>query len=316
MDKMKNGAVLRNGTQRTAKEVFEKYAIVIAFLALLLVVSILCSSFLTPSNLILVLNQTSINGILAVGITYVLITAGIDISIGSVVGLSGVISAMVVKAGAPLPVGFLCGILAGTLVGVIIGILVTKGKLAPYIVTLGFLTIIRGAALLIAGGRPISSLGDAYGWIGNHNVFGVIPCPVIIFLIVVVIGHIILAHLQIGRYIYAVGGNSNAAEACGISPNKVKMFVHVFCGTCAGLAGVILSSRVITGHPGAGEGYELDRFRGRRRYKPCRRHRQHPRHCDRRAHHCRHRQWLGSARRILLLAGHRQGRNHRCSCSS
>lgn len=229
MDKMKNGAVLRNGTQRTAKEVFEKYAIVIAFLALLLVVSILCSSFLTPSNLILVLNQTSINGILAVGITYVLITAGIDISI-----------------------------LAGTLVGVIIGILVTKGKLAPYIVTLGFLTIIRGAALLIAGGRPISSLGDAYGWIGNHNVFGVIPCPVIIFLIVVVIGHIILAHLQIGRYIYAVGGNSNAAEACGISPNKVKMFVHVFCGTCAGLAGVILSSRVITGHPGAGEGYELD----------------------------------------------------------
>ena len=252
MDKMKNGAVLRNGTQRTAKEVFEKYAIVIAFLALLIVVSILCSSFLTPSNLILVLNQTSINGILAVGITYVLITAGIDISIGSVVGLSGVISAMVVKAGAPLPVGFLCGILAGTLVGVIIGILVTKGKLAPYIVTLGFLTIIRGAALLIAGGRPISSLGDAYGWIGNHNVFGVIPCPVIIFLIVVVIGHIILAHLQIGRYIYAVGGNSNAAEACGISPNKVKMFVHVFCGTCAGLAGVILSSRVITGHPGAG----------------------------------------------------------------
>ena len=199
MDKMKNGAVLRNGTQRTAKEVFEKYAIVIAFLALLIVVSILCSSFLTPSNLILVLNQTSINGIL-----------------------------------------------------------VTKGKLAPYIVTLGFLTIIRGAALLIAGGRPISSLGDAYGWIGNHNVFGVIPCPVIIFLIVVVIGHIILAHLQIGRYIYAVGGNSNAAEACGISPNKVKMFVHVFCGTCAGLAGVILSSRVITGHPGAGEGYELD----------------------------------------------------------
>ena len=98
MDKMKNGAVLRNGTQRTAKEVFEKYAIVIAFLALLIVVSILCSSFLTPSNLILVLNQTSINGILAVGITYVLITAGIDISIGSVVGLSGVISAMVMRS--------------------------------------------------------------------------------------------------------------------------------------------------------------------------------------------------------------------------
>ncbi len=258
MDMKKTESALLYAKPRTAKELFEKYAIVIAFLLLLIVISILRPSFLTPSNLILVLNQTSINGILAVGITYVLITGGIDISIGSVVGLAGVISAMVVKAGAPVAVGFACGILSGVLVGAIIGALVTKGKLAPYIVTLGFLTIIRGVALLIAGGRPISSLGDTYGWIGNHNVFGLIPCPVIIFLCVVLIGHLVLAHLRIGRYVYAVGGNSNAAEACGISPNKVKMFVHVVSGCCAGLAGVILSSRVITGHPGAGEGYELD----------------------------------------------------------
>ena len=256
MNQAHKSAALAN--ERTPKALFEKYAILIAFLFLLIVISILRPSFLTPANLILVLNQTSINGILAVGTTFVLITAGIDISIGSVVGLSGVISAMAVRAGAPVLIGFLLGILTGSLVGIIIGFLVTKGKLAPYIVTLGFLTIIRGVALLVSGGRPISSLGDSYGWLGNSNVFGVIPCPVIVFLLVTAIGHILLAHLKIGRYVYAVGGNSNAAEACGINPGKIKMFVHIVCGTCAGLAGIILSSRIITGHPNAGEGYELD----------------------------------------------------------
>lgn len=249
---------LKNARGTKWKTLFEKYAIVIAFLVLFAVISILRPSFLTPRNLILVLNQTSINGILAVGITFVLITGGIDISIGSVIGLAGVVSAMAVRAGLPLPLGFIAGILCGTLVGAVIGLLVTKGKLAPYIVTLGFLTIIRGVALLVSGGRPISSLGDAYGKLGNSNVFGVIPCPVIVFLVVTVLAHIILSHLQTGRYIYAVGGNANAAEACGINPNHIRMFVHTLCGTCAGLAGIILSSRIVTGQPNAGEGYELD----------------------------------------------------------
>lgn len=248
----------KQGSSLKRKRFMEKYAILIAFLLLCMVISVLRPTFLTPSNLIIVLNQTSINGILAVGVTFVLITAGIDISIGSIVGLSGVVSAMVARSGMPIILAFATGILTGFLVGAIIGLLVTKGKLAPYIVTLGFLTIIRGTAMLVSGGRPISGLSNDYGQLGNGNILGVIPIPVIVFLICALIAHILLSNLVIGRHIYAVGGNGRAAETSGISQNKVKMFVHVASGTCAGIAGIILSSRIITGQPNAGEGYELD----------------------------------------------------------
>lgn len=244
--------------KRDHKKFLEKYAILIAFFILLIAISLMRPNYLSPSNLITVLNQTAINGILAVGITFVLITAGIDISIGSVAALSGVVSAMLAKAGAPVFIAFAGGILVGGLIGLVIGGLVTKGKLAPYIVTLGFLTVIRGVALLISEGRPISGLDRAYGALGNGLIFGVIPVPIVIFVIVTIIAHIILRHLKIGRHIYAVGGNPNAAEACGISANKTKMFVHVVCSLCAGLAGVILSSKIITGQPNMAEGYELD----------------------------------------------------------
>lgn len=255
---MKNKKKENLSKKMNKKQFLEKYAILIAFFILLITISVMRPNYLSPSNLISVLNQTAINGILAVGITFVLITAGIDISIGSVAALSGVVSAMLAKAGMPVPVAFTGGILAGGLIGVIIGVLVTKGKLAPYIVTLGFLTIIRGVALLISGGRPISGLDRAYGALGNGLIFGVIPVPVILFAIVTLIAHIILQHLKIGRHVYAVGGNPNAAEACGISANRTKMFVHVVCSLCAGLAGVILSSKIITGQPNMAEGYELD----------------------------------------------------------
>lgn len=239
------------------KGIFEKYAIFIAFILLCVLLSIMKPSFLNPENLILVLNQASINGILAIGVTFALITAGIDISIGSVVGLAGVMAALSIQHQMPVPVGFLIGILSGTAVGAVIGLLVTKGKLAPYIVTLGMMTIIRGVALLISGGRPISSLPESFAYLGNKNVFN-IPIPVIIFAVVAVIAYIVLTKLRIGRYTFAVGGNPYAAEASGIDPNHIKMFVHIVSGTCAGLAGIILASRIITGQPNAGEGYELD----------------------------------------------------------
>lgn len=254
-------STLSKNKKKTIKQYtkqLEKYAILIAFLLLCIVISILRPTFLSPANLIIVLNQTAINGVLAVGITFVLITGGIDISIGSIVGLSGVISALCVQNGLPIILAFLVGIISGLAVGAIIGALVTKGKLAPYIVTLGFLTIIRGVAMLVSGGRPISGLGNDYGFLGNGTVFGTIPIPVIVFIVVAVIAYILLARLLIGRYVYAVGGNLKAAETSGISPNKIKMFVHIVSGTCAGIAGVILSSRIITGQPNAGEGYELD----------------------------------------------------------
>lgn len=242
---------------KRVKSQFEKYAIFIAFLLLCVFLAVTCPGFLTLTNLMLVLNQASINGILAIGVTFVLITAGIDISIGSIVGLAGVVAALCVKAGIPVTLAFIAGILSGLLVGSVTGLLVTKGRLAPYIVTLGMMTIIRGVALLVSRGRPVSGLPEAFGYLGNGNVAG-LPVPVIVFAVVAVISYIVLMHLRVGRYTFAVGGNSNAALASGISPNKIKMFVHLVSGACAGLAGVILASRIITGQPNSGEGYELD----------------------------------------------------------
>lgn len=243
--------------EKQYREIFEKYAIFIAFIILCILLSIIKPMFLMPTNLLLVLNQASINGILAIGVTFVLITAGIDISIGSVVGLSGVVAALCVQNGFPISISFIMGILSGVMVGAVVGILVTKGKLAPYIVTLGMMTIIRGVALLISGGRPISGLPTEFGYLGNKNLLG-IPVPVIIFAVVAVLAYIVLMKLCIGRYTFAVGGNTYAAEASGINPNKIKMFVHLVSGGCAGLAGIILASRIITGQPNSGEGYELD----------------------------------------------------------
>ncbi len=242
---------------RTYREVFEKYAIFIAFILLCILLSVMKPMFLTPANLLLVLNQASINGILAIGVTFVLITAGIDISIGSVVGLAGVTAALCAQREIPIIPSFFMGILSGVLVGAIVGLLVTKGKLAPYIVTLGMMTIIRGVALLISGGRPISGLPAEFGYLGNKNLLGV-PIPVIIFVAVAAVAYVVLMKLRVGRYTFAVGGNMYAAEASGINPNQIKMFVHLVSGGCAGLAGIILASKIITGQPNSGEGYELD----------------------------------------------------------
>ena len=237
----------------------EKYAIYIALVLLCIIISIITDKFLTFQNLKLILNQISINGILAIGVTFPLITAGIDISIGSVVGLSGVIAALSAPADSNVPmiVPVMAALTCGLCIGSFNGFLITKGKLAPYIVTLGMMTIVRGLSLIAAGGRPVSRLIPTFDFLGNGTIFS-IPVPILIFAIVAVISHIILKHLKIGRYIYAVGGNTNAAFASGISPVKIKFFVHVMSSTLAGLAGIILASRINTGHPNSGAGYELD----------------------------------------------------------
>jgi ribose/xylose/arabinose/galactoside ABC-type transport system permease subunit len=237
----------------------EKYAIYIALLLLCIVLSSVTDKFLTVPNLKLILNQISINGILAIGVTFPLITAGIDISIGSVVGLAGVVAALTAPANSNVSifVPILAALAVGLAIGSFNGLLITKGKLAPYIVSLGMMTIVRGLSLIVSGGRPVSRLIPAFAVLGNNTLFS-IPLPIFIFAAVAIITHIILTHLKIGRYIYAVGGNTNAAYASGISPEKIKFFVHVMCSTLAGLAGIILASRINTGHPNSGSGYELD----------------------------------------------------------
>jgi inositol transport system permease protein len=212
---------------------------------------------LASSNLINVARQISINGILAVGVTFVLLTGGVDLSLGSLVALTGVIAATFAHPGDyPLVVPLFMGIAAGTACGAINGAVITRGGVPPFIATLGMMTIARGLAQVISGGRPVSNMNPDLVRIAGD--FVGIPIPVIILAGVALAAWVILANTRTGRHIYAVGGNENAARASGINVRRVKMFAYTFCGGLSGLAGIVLAARITTGQPNAGIAYELD----------------------------------------------------------
>jgi ribose/xylose/arabinose/galactoside ABC-type transport system permease subunit len=237
---------------------YRKYGVFVSFLLIFIVLSLVAPGFLTVQNLTTVLRQISINGILAIGITFVIITGGIDLSLGSTVALAGVVAALFAKQGEGiLLMSLLSGIITGVLAGVVNGLVVTKGKVAPFIVTLGMMTILRGLALVVSNGRPVSDLSDAFNFIGGGSFLG-IPLPILIFLAVILVSYVLLERTVMGRYIYATGGNEKAAYASGVNTDKVKMFVYVICGAFAGLAGIVLASRINTGQPNAGISFELD----------------------------------------------------------
>ncbi len=195
---------------------------------------------------------------MAFGVTFVIISGGIDLSLGSLLAVAGVSAAMMAKADQfPVIVPILVGLFAGLLIGAFNGLVITKSKIAPFIVTLGTMTICRGLALILSKGRPVSGLSDSFNFIGGGTFLG-IPIPIIILIVVFALSHILLNNTVLGRYIYAVGGNENAARAAGIQVNKVKMAVYMICGLLAGLAGIVLTSRITTGQPNAGAGFELD----------------------------------------------------------
>jgi inositol transport system permease protein len=213
---------------------------------------------LTLSNLVTLSRQICVNGILAVGVTYVLLTGGVDLSVGSLVALTGVVAASFAHPGDyPLVVPVLMGILAGLACGVTNGWIVTKGRVAPFIVTLGMMTVARGLALILSGGRPVSNLSPAFCHIAGGHVLGV-PIPVLILALITVLSYLLLKKTRLGRYVYAVGGNESAAYASGINIHGVKTFAYGVCGALAGLAGVVQASRITTGQPNEGIAYELD----------------------------------------------------------
>ncbi|NBS05004.1 MAG: ABC transporter permease [Verrucomicrobia bacterium] len=204
-----------------------------------------------------VARQVSINGILAIGVTFVLLTAGVDLSLGAVVALSGVACATFAHPGehnVTLPI--FIGLATGAACGLTNGILVTKGGVAPFIVTLGMMTVARGLALIASGGRPVADMSPSLTNLAG-DIFG-IPIPLLCFAGVALLAWIFLRDFRLGRYIYAVGGNENAARAAGISVTKVKLFAYTTCGILTGLAGVVLAARTTTGQPNAGIAYELD----------------------------------------------------------
>lgn len=233
-------------------------SLAIALALLMTALSLVRPNFLNIANLVNVFRQISINGILAIGVTTVLLTGGVDLSLGSLVALSGVVAASFAhpaQHGVIIPV--LLGIGAGAVCGALNGVVVTGGRVAPFIATLGMMTAARGLALLLSGGRPVSNLSAGFTTIGGGDI-GSVPIPIVIFATVGLLTWIFLTRMRPGRYIYAVGGNENAARASGLHVRSIKMIAYTFCGTLAGLAGVVLASRITTGQPNAGVGYELD----------------------------------------------------------
>lgn len=237
-------------------DLLRKYGLLLALVLLCAVFASMSSVFMTERNLLNVLNQVSINAILAIGVTFVILIGGIDLGLGSYVALTGCLAALFASSGDALFIPILLGILGGLLIGFVNGIMVTKGKLAPFIVTLGMMTIARGGALVVSDGRPISNLSPSFNAIGGT--FMGIQIPVLIVLVIFLISLFVLNKTVFGRYVYAVGGNEEAARASGINVHRIKLYVYILCGALAGVAGIIQTARIETGQPNIGVGYELD----------------------------------------------------------
>ena len=235
-----------------------QYGIFVAFGLICLTLSLITPNFLTWSNLTIVLTQVSINALLAFGVTFVIITGGIDLSLGSMVAVTGVVAASFAHPDDyPVVVPVFMALFAGLAMGAFNGLVITRSNVPPFIVTLGTMTIGRGLALILSKGRPISNLSDSFNFIGGGQLLG-IPMPIFILIILFVICAILLNKTLLGRYMYAIGGNEQAARASGIPLNRIKMIVYTLCGGLAALAGILLTSRITTGQPNAGAGFELD----------------------------------------------------------
>ena len=216
--------------------------------------------FFTPGNITNILRQISFNAILAMGMTMVIITGGIDLSVGSVLALAAVIVASLVRASNPLlpvPLAIAAAIGVGALCGFFNGLIITLGRRPPFIATLVMMTIARGVAQLFTKGRPITGLDSSFTFLGSGVVQGV-PVPIYIMAGIVLFSYYVLNHLRLGRYIYAVGGNEQAARASGIRVGLVKISVYIFSGMFAALVGVVLTARLNSAAPVLGVGYELD----------------------------------------------------------
>ena len=235
-----------------------QYGIVLAFVLICILLSILHPAFLTLSNMRVILTQVSINALLAFGVTFVIIAGGIDLSLGSVLAVAGIAAAIFAHPNAyPLAVPLAAGVGTGLLFGALNGFIITKSKVPPFIVTLGTMTIARGLALIFSNGRPVSNLSEAFNFIGGGSIGG-IPFPIVILVLAFIVCALLLGKTTWGRYMYAVGGNELAARASGIDVSKIKIMVYTLCGGLAGIAGVLLTSRITTGQPNAGMGFELD----------------------------------------------------------
>ena len=255
------------------KDLFQKFAALASLFGLTIVFAFVSDAFLTVGNGMTVALQVTSIAYLGIGATCVIITGGIDLSVGAILALSGVVSALAVKAGAPVPAGMLAGVLVGALCGVVNGVAVTWLRLPPFIATLGMMLVARGVALQITDAKAIGSLGDSFAEIGNGSLWRVatvgtdgfpdvsfpgIPYPVLLMVLLAVAVAVMLNRTTLGRHLYAIGSNSEAARLSGVNVRGVTLFAYVLSGTLAGLTGCVLASRLVTAQPSEGLMYELD----------------------------------------------------------
>lgn len=253
-----------------------KYAIVLIFIAMFITMTFLTDAFLQPRNLVNVVRQISVVGLIAIGVTMVIITTGIDLSSGSVLALAAVFAASLAQQPdwhdakypglvVPVIVPIVVALAVGVVCGAINGALIARFKIPPFIATLGMMTVARGFALIYSN-RPVSGLTDTYNFIGQGEILKVIPIqpplgipiPVIILAVVAIGAHILLNHTRFGRHVYAIGGNEQAALISGLNVGRIKIGVYTIAGLLSGLAGLVLSSRIGSGQAGLAVGYELD----------------------------------------------------------
>lgn len=233
----------------------------IALLVLIAVVSSLSPNFFTLNNLFNILQQTSVNAIMAVGMTLVILTSGIDLSVGSLLALTGAVAASIVGLEVNAMVAVAAALALGAFIGGITGVIVAKGKVQAFIATLVMMLLLRGVTMVYTNGSPVNTgfteVADTFGWFGIGRPFG-IPTPIWLMAIVFIAAWYMLHHTRLGRYIYALGGNESATRLSGISVDKVKIIVYSLCGLLAALAGIIEVARLSSAQPTAGTGYELD----------------------------------------------------------
>jgi len=254
-------------SQKT-QQILQKYGIVFVLFIMIIGISILEPAFLSRSNLFNVLTQTSIFGIMALGLTFVIISKGIDLSVGSVLALSGVIAASLAQTAdatgkffpnlpvMPVIVPILAALAVGALCGGISGALIAKTNIPAFIATLGMMTVARGMALIYSDGKPVSTLTDSLTVLGG-KLFGWLPIPVLIYFLMIGVSYVLLDMTRFGKSVYAIGGNIKAAEVSGVNVGRNLIAIYAYSGLLAGLAAIVFAGRVGSVHPGAATGYEL-----------------------------------------------------------
>ena len=239
------------------RELSRRFGLALSFIVLCVGLSLLSDRFLTLGNAVNVLRQSTINGIIAIGMTYVILTAGIDLSVGAVLALCTVVTADLLQKGLAVPLSVAVGLGLGAGLGWVNGLIITKGRVPPFVATLGMMTVARGLTLTYTQGRPLTGLPAGFRFMGTGSL-GPVPMPIVIAGLAFGGGYIFLTYTRVGKYIFALGNNPVAARYAGIATERYIAFVYAVAGLLAALAGMILAARLNSAQPTAGLGYEFD----------------------------------------------------------